>query len=68
MAITIEGDGLCMIIGEAAVMVGVVTEEMVDEVAEAMMGTIAGDDATLLNFGGIVVALKLEFFLSTNYK
>ena len=50
MALTIEGDGLCMIMGEAAVTVGVITEEKVDEATET-----AGDE----NFGGIFVPLTL---------
>ena len=62
----IEGDGLCMTIGEPAVIVGVVTEAMVGMVTEAMAGTVAGDDAISVNFGGIVVALMLAPFLSTN--
>ena len=63
VALTIEGDGLCMTIGDPAVMVGVVTEAMVGMVTGA---TVAGDDATLVNFGGIVVALMLAPFLSIN--
>ena len=63
VALTIEGDGLCMTIGDPAVMVGVVTEAMVGMVTGA---TVAGDDATSVNFGGIVVALMLAPFLSIN--
>ena len=59
MAFIIELDGLCMITGEAAVTVGVVTE--------AMAGRVAGDDAMSANFAGIVVILILAPFLSMNY-
>ena len=47
-------------IGEAAVMVGVVMA--------ATFGGAIGDDATLVNFGGNVVVLMVVPFLSTNYK
>ena len=60
MALIPAGDGLCMMIGEAAVTVGVVME--------ATFGGTIGDDATLVNFGGNVVVLKVAPLLSTNYK
>lgn len=56
----IEGDGLCKMIGEAAVTVGVVIEAVVG-------ATTIGDDATSANFGGNVLVLTVTPLLSINY-
>ena len=45
MLLTAEVDGFCMIIGEAAAIVGVLAEGTADEETEAMIGRTAGDDA-----------------------